>query len=177
MSKRKSCSPSPPPSRKRGVEGSNVSREHAENSDENASLPSVTKKVRRTMESKRAPIPLHLTMKYRGAVSRLTRRTHREAHHSPSSISSMASSVSSTSTCPPTTPAEDNIPSVKVEIAGGTLTPQTSERKVAPPPLNFSKPYGASRVSAPGRKPQPLRRHETTLWMGKVISRGVDEDI
>lgn len=148
-----------------------------EEDEDESSLPSSLKDIRLENKIKRAPTPLRLIRftKYRlGGISfRQTHRTFHRAIHSSSSATSLSNSTSSASPSPsPITPDADGVPQI-TEIQIGSSAPPAVKEKVSPPSLHIKR-AGAPLVPLAKRK---LRRHETTLWMGEIVSRGVNEEL
>lgn len=146
-------------------------------------LPSVSKKARRMTDIERSSAPPRFTTNNRRINYQRTYRTRHRTMLSPistplPSMSISYASTSSSSTRSPTTPGAGDSQNIQVEVVGGLPALAKVEEKVLPEKMLLSSfrstRTGAGIVPPRGRE---LRRHETTLWMGEIISRGPDEDL
>lgn len=147
------------------------------------------KKPRRTTGSQRSrPYP-RLFYQNRGTRHLLSSKfvSHLSTSTSSSSIhtDSTHTGTSFTSTSDPSRLPSETISNTSQDFQGKPLTGNPmSEKKPSGSESSSTWTHGPSAgtgargarriVPPPGRQ---LRRHETTLWMGEIISRGVDEDI
>ncbi|KLO08863.1 hypothetical protein SCHPADRAFT_944091 [Schizopora paradoxa] len=123
---------------------------------------------------------LNVAPKARNMVVRNTYRNRRRTMLSSLPSLSTSSSTSSSSVPSPITPGAGDSLHVQLKVNGEIPASPEAEGKLPPeaggklPPLPARSEYATAKKIP---RAQKLRRHETTLWMGEIISRGVDEEI